>query len=96
MPAGLFEAYVVAMDGLDAEAMLDQATANDYAGWSKSDRERWWNRQMRRIRALHEPSPVAGLPRHRSAVFFWNGQPIGSTPLRQQLAQALGGGFARD
>lgn len=91
MPTCLLEAYEGQMQPLAAEAMLDAATAADYPGWKPETRTAWWRAQAKQTAPI-----VSDVPTRRRSAFSWNGTPIASTALKQNLASALGRGFARD
>jgi hypothetical protein len=91
MPTCLLERYVGEMDRLEGEWLLDMATANDYAQWSKASREKWWTAQERRVRRQAQQ----GMGRGKAAL-LWNGEPVALSALKRNLFGALGGGFSRD
>lgn len=92
MSRGMFTAHVSELDGLHAEWLLDMATAGDYAGWDKRNRESWWHRQVGRMR--RGGSVVDDTPARRRAAFFWNGQPLGGAELKNRATRQLGSRLA--
>jgi hypothetical protein len=97
MPECLMLSFADRMDAIIAARLLDAAQAAAYPHIGDKA-QGWYRDQVKRLAPLTAPRRADGstIPRHRSAVFFWNGTPIASDSLKRELAGALGRGFGHD